>query len=188
MPLGSAERLVFFRSALKRRIEPMITNEQAARRVLAILAIAMAACIGHAGPRTYLTTVGPAPMRLAARCTSAPAPLPAPNTGSEGSLASRPGQTSSAEPWNPAAIGGQRISQESEALLDADSRCLTNGISLSLGNQASPAISPESLLHFFTDPNFTNAQVGVTVPLNFQPAMPPVQRSSSAIYRSSPEP
>ncbi|MHC1765485.1 MAG: hypothetical protein AB9869_14485 [Verrucomicrobiia bacterium] len=110
------------------------------------------------------------------------------NTGSERPLESEPEHASSVEPWHPATVGNQGTSQESEALLYPDSVLLTNGLSLSLGNQAALTISPQTLLHFFTDPTFTNAQVGATVSVNFQPAMPPAQRSSSAIYRSSSEP
>jgi hypothetical protein len=159
-------------------------------RVVALFIIGMAVCSGHAGPRTYLATLGPAPLRFVAPAPSLPtaAPLPPEKTASQRPAKSEPGEVAFSEGQTPLGKPAIQEGQAAPATRD-DSLGLTNTFPLALDNQATPLISPQSLLQFFVEPGFTNAPAGITVPISFQPAMPPLTKSSSATYQSSsPEP
>lgn len=159
-------------------------------RVSILILLGMAVCSGHAGPRTYLAALGPAPLRFAAPAQSLPAAAlpPLAKTAKQTPSSLEPAEVSSGEGPTPLGKPAVEASQPVPATQD-DSLGLTNTLPLALDDQGSPLIGPQALVHFFAEPSFTNAPAGITVPITFQPAMPPVTKSSSATYRSPlPEP
>ena len=154
-------------------------------RSLGLVAVGLAAYTGQArSPDGYLPTVGPAPLRFQVPRAAPVFVLPPDKmltTDSSPSSATDPPASSTPTPGAAeTTLGPLNISA---MLLNGP----TNAPAF-LEPKAPPLISPQMLLHFFTDSSFTNRQSVVTMPLSFSPALPPQYPSSSATYTSDPKP
>ncbi|MFO1497038.1 MAG: hypothetical protein U1G07_01350 [Verrucomicrobiota bacterium] len=162
-------------------------------RSLGLVAVGLAAYTSHAKPPLgYLATLGPSPLRFELPSTLGPFPLP--GFKSDSGQASAPVVEPSSTALNPPPAPNQA---DPPGPLRADgvigpifgqAPFLTNAPHAGVADaKASPLVSPQMLLHFFTDPSFTN-RTAVTLPMNFSPASPPPTQSSSATYISAPKP
>lgn len=159
-------------------------------RILILILLGLAADAGQAGPPSaYLATVGPAPMRFHTVARVPPILLSAarrdvvknaPVASSDGSGSSELWQVSMG---TPSALG-ITVSDRLTASELNDFPVLTNSLSLASNIHPVRVVSPPMLLHFFTDPSFTNIQAGVSLPISFRPPLPPTPVSSSATYTS----